>query len=109
MRQRPERGAIDSYNRHPLFSRLPPDPDNRNGIRAEWAQHAVLAFTEATGQDEVDDGLEEIVSDLLVNLGHFADRKSLNLSRLINNASGMYLEETDGIGTQFTNVSKAKL
>src|SRR5260370_42507068 len=100
MHQMPDQGA---NNGHPVFCGLPPDPDNMNGTRAQWALQAVLTFAEETGQGEANDGLEEILGDLLVNLGHLADRNSLNFSQLIRCASEMYLEEPDGEGTQFNS------
>jgi hypothetical protein len=49
---------------------LPPDPENLNTERAKWAKTALQAFHNETGADE-----EDVVSDLLCDLMHLADRE----------------------------------
>lgn len=51
----------------------PDDPEGpNNGQRADWAEAAVHAFLDATGEAHGDD--ESAVSDLLADLLHFADK-----------------------------------
>jgi hypothetical protein len=70
---------------------LPPDPEQQNGDRADWADAAIDAFVETT-QTESEDAL----ADLLCNLRHWIDRHprygtwESNLYRAMNN----YQEET---------------
>jgi hypothetical protein len=50
---------------------LPPDPEDMNDDRSEWASAAVEAFISATRTDNPD-----AVSDLLCDLMHFCDRNA---------------------------------
>lgn len=52
-----------------LTTKLPPDPDETNEARAEWAKTAIDAFQLATGTDD-----EDALADLLCDLMHFCDR-----------------------------------
>lgn len=48
---------------------LPPDPENQNDDRAEWAEAAIKAFIKVTRTDRGD-----ALADLLCDLMHWADR-----------------------------------
>ena len=50
-------------------SQLPPDPEGKNGDRAEWAGRAISAFQIQTGTD-FDDALKDLLCDLM----HWCDR-----------------------------------
>lgn len=49
---------------------LPPDPENMNDDRADWAMIAIRAFQESTRTN-----LEDALSDLLCDLMHLSDRR----------------------------------
>lgn len=49
---------------------LPPDPEQMNDARADWAEVAIEAFMAETGTDP-----ENAISDLIANLHHLSDRK----------------------------------
>ena len=70
-------------------SSLPPDPDELNSARAEWAQAAIIAFREVTGAEE-----EEALSDLLCNLMHLADRQGKGFYASLRRAIDNYVHET---------------
>ena len=69
---------------------LPPDPEERNDERAEWAQSAINAFRIATGTDP-----EDAVSDLLADLMHWCDRYGPGFHNELNRARNHYDAETD--------------
>lgn len=68
---------------------LPPDPEEMNDSRAEWAAVAVRAFQKATGTDP-----EDLLSDLLCDLRHWADRNGETFATQLERANRNYLEET---------------
>lgn len=70
---------------------LPPDPDGMNDSRAEWAWAALRAFMLATGTD-----MEDAMSDLLVDLMHWADRHNFDFELVLDQARRHYAEETAG-------------
>jgi hypothetical protein len=80
---------------------LPPDPEDMNDKRADWIARSLGTFIKNTGQTVKEDGYEEIVGDFLADLGHFCDRKGINLQERLDVASHHYGEETDREGTQF--------
>ena len=49
---------------------LPPDPDNMNDDRADWAEAALQAFIRACRTDR-----EDALPDLLCDLIHLCDRQ----------------------------------
>jgi hypothetical protein len=73
---------------------LPPDPDEMNYQRAGWANAALVAFANQTGQsvEELDDGT--VMADLLTNLMHWCDRNGVNFTAQLDAAVRMYREET---------------
>lgn len=82
----------------------PPDPDEQNNDRAQWAYETLREFNRQTGVD-----LADSVGDLLADLAHFLDRLNLELfggepltmASAIRRARMHYEEETDGKGEQF--------
>jgi hypothetical protein len=73
----------------PSTKTLPHDPDGMNDERSIWAEAAIEAFEDATGCDR-----EDALSDLLTDLMHWCDRNSVDFADALNNARGMYVEET---------------
>jgi hypothetical protein len=76
--------------------RLPPDPERKNDERAWWSEIALTAFQAATGADDGD-----AISDLLADLGHYCDRKGINLVDELRRGYFHYDEETSCKGKQF--------
>lgn len=68
---------------------LPPDPDEMNDARAEWAGAAVEAFQQQTGTD-----LPDALCDLLGDLMHWCDRNGQHFNAELSRAIGHYREET---------------
>lgn len=68
---------------------LPPDPDNMNNDRAEWAASALRQFQCVTGTD-----YEDSLGDLLCDLMHWCDRNNFDFELAINRARGQYAAET---------------
>lgn len=73
--------------------KLPPDPEGQNDNRAQWAHVAVDAFIEETGTD-----FGDALSDLLCDLMHLCDRKSVfgKFEAQLDRARFNYEEETLG-------------
>lgn len=72
-----------------------PDPDfpddPTNGRRADWAETAVDAFLSATGEAGGD--YEDAISDLMVDLLHFADKLGHDSLLLMKRAERNWLAE----------------
>jgi hypothetical protein len=68
---------------------LPPDPEGRNGDRAEWAAAAIRHFQCHTGTD-----WEDAVADLLCDLIHFCDREGFDFAHELDRARMHYEAET---------------
>ena len=68
---------------------LPPDPEGRNANRARHAAAALAAFQRHTGAD-----LEDVVSDLLVDLMHWCDRNGEEFHQELRRALNHYAAET---------------
>jgi hypothetical protein len=68
---------------------LPPDPDNRNDERAEWASAALARLMDITSCD-----LCDAPGDLLANLMHWADRNNMDFEEVLTRARGHYEAET---------------
>lgn len=64
------------------------DPDNDD--RALWAQHAVMSFARITRMDTAGEDNQTIVTDLLADLMHFADRNNVNWLDAIAHAVDHY-------------------
>jgi hypothetical protein len=52
-----------------MSEKLPPDPEEMNAERSEWADTAIQAFRAMCGTDP-----EDAVCDLLADLHHYCDR-----------------------------------
>ena len=61
--------------------KLPPDPENANKLRAQWAKLALRRFAEETHQSLTQE-MPDIVCDLLVDLAHFCDRRKLDMLKI---------------------------
>lgn len=70
---------------------LPPDPENMNDSRAEWAGLALSAFMERTGADQ-----EDALGDLLGDLMHWSDRNNFDFELALERARWHYDAETSG-------------
>ncbi len=71
---------------------LPPDPENMNNDRSNWANTAIVAFQMVTGTDD-----EDAVADLLCDLMHMLDRYGTTFGtfdRALERARSNYAEET---------------
>jgi hypothetical protein len=68
---------------------LPPDPDNMNGKRAQWAEAALSIFQSPTGTDD-----DTALMDLLCDLMHHADRHALTFNDELDRARCHYEAET---------------
>ena len=68
---------------------LPPDPDGMNGERARLAGNTISMFERAAHTDR-----EDSLSDLLVNLIHWADRNDLDFQDELDRAIRNYHSET---------------
>src|SRR5579863_5577143 len=66
MEQNRKQKALGSQNGQRV---LPPDPEEMNDARSDWAAAAIDAFRDETGTD-----LEDAVSDLLADLMHWCGR-----------------------------------
>jgi hypothetical protein len=70
--------------------KLPPDPDELNDKRAEWAGEAVQQFMRVTKVEQAD-----VLSDLLADLMHWADHNDQYFEIALRKARRHYTEETD--------------
>jgi hypothetical protein len=69
--------------------KLPPDPENLNGDRAEWAGAALRHFQCVTGTD-----YEDALGDLLCDLMHWCDRNNFDFELALFRAQGHNHAET---------------
>jgi hypothetical protein len=73
-----------------MTKQLPPDPDNKNDERADWANKSIGLFMIVTGTD-----YEDALADLLCDMMHWADRgRDQDFEVALGRARGMYEEET---------------
>jgi hypothetical protein len=69
--------------------KLPPDPENMNGDRAEWAAAALRHFQCCTGTD-----YDTALVDLLGDLMHWCDRNGVDFEDELSRARRHYDAET---------------
>jgi hypothetical protein len=81
-------GALSKPPMSPVTS-MPPDPDEKNMERAEWAHRAILAFESATGTDR-----EDALADLLGDLMHWSNVYGQDFDRELDSARRHYASET---------------
>ena len=70
---------------------IPPDPEDQNTDRADWANVAIIAFRDHTNSDR-----EDLLSDLLSDLMHWADRNNCDFRSELDRAFRNYDAETTG-------------
>ena len=68
---------------------IPPDPEEMNDMRAEWAASALNQFIAITGAERAD-----ALMDLLCDLRHWCDRNNTSFGREYDRALRHYKEET---------------
>lgn len=76
--------------------KLPPDPEEMNDARAEWAGAAIDAFAVITNMAFAGEDDETILSDLLADLHHWCDRNGVNFATCCARAEHHYEAETNG-------------
>ena len=69
--------------------RLPADPENMNGKRAQWAEAALTKFKSLTGTDD-----DTALYDLLADLMHWCDRHAVTFNDELDRARAHYDAET---------------
>lgn len=72
---------------------LPPDPQEKNDDRAEWAGQALEEFARITGMSMEHDK-PEVVGDFLADLHHWCDRNGIDFDDRIRNGAYHYAEDT---------------
>jgi hypothetical protein len=82
-------------NRYPRRLRLLHVAESMNAQRAGWAQDAIVHFAHTVGLDPVQER-REALHDLLCDLGHFADRHSLNIREEVRRALETWRDEKGG-------------
>ena len=73
---------------------LPPDPEEMNDDRAEWAQVALDAFAHVTGMDTAGEDDETVLGDLLCDIMHWCDRNGVSFAVTMETARVHYDAET---------------
>ena len=68
---------------------LPPDPENMNDKRAQWAAAALREFGRITGTDD-----EDALGDLLCDLMHWCDRNDMDFEAALWRARCHYEAES---------------
>lgn len=68
-----------------------------NQQRAQWAETALRAFCEQTGQTIEDDGFDTVVYDFLCDLMHLTDRHNVRFEHLLERATDHYEYEVQCI------------
>jgi hypothetical protein len=74
-------------------SQHPPDPEQMNDRRSEWAEASIASFIQATGTDR-----EDALPDLLADLMHWADRNDCDFEAALERARMHYEAETAAEG-----------
>lgn len=77
-------------------AKLPPDPEEMNDERSDWAQAGLDGFMTVCRTDAPD-----ALPDLLADFGHWCDRNGEDFGALLKRAAFHYNEETGGKGEQF--------
>jgi len=77
-----------SPTRNPLKD-FPPDPEDMNDDRADWAEAALIEFRRITGTDD-----EDALGDLLCDLMHWSDRNGGDFENALRLARLHYDAET---------------
>jgi len=72
-----------------MTKRLPPDPENMNDDRAEWAAASLRHFQCTTGAD-----YDDALTDLLCDLMHWSDRNDFDFDAALSRARMHYDAET---------------
>lgn len=82
---------------------MPPDPEQMNDRRSEWAAHALDTFSRDTyhrplgaGEDN-----ETTASDLVADIRHWCDRNGVEWESVLRRAEGHYADETAAPGTMY--------
>lgn len=89
--------------------RLPPDPEEMNDDRAEWARKTIKFFARNFGEEpaykattkEQESLLLQNLQDILCDFAHYCDRLGVDMRNLLAAAANCYKEETNHDGTQF--------
>jgi hypothetical protein len=81
---------------------LPPDPENMNGKRAQWAEAALSKFKSLTGTDD-----DTALYDLLADLMHWCDRHAVTFNDELDRARAHYEAETTPNNAPITNAKEA--
>jgi len=74
----------------PKKIKLPPDPEDMNDDRSQWAKAAIEVFRAQTRCDHGD-----AVCDLIADLGHYCDRHGLDFPSQLRRGVMHYEEETE--------------
>ena len=72
-----------------MSTTLPPDPQEMNELRSDWADAALKAFTSGVNTDP-----EDMLADLLCDLHHWADRNGEDFDSTLARANMHYEAET---------------
>jgi hypothetical protein len=78
-------------NKRKTRRKLPPDPENMNGDRAEWAASSLRQFQCVTGTD-----YDTALLDFLCDVMHWCDRNGFNFDAQLAHARRHYEAKTDG-------------
>lgn len=68
---------------------IPPDPEEMNDERAQWADVAISAFQMMTRTD-----IEDAICDLTADLMHWCDRHGFDFDHELERGRNHYHEET---------------
>lgn len=91
--------------------KLPPNPERMNGKRSVIAGKVLQYFVDSGFGYKPQRGstteervalIEQNLSDLLSDFGHYCDRNDVDMQEVIRRATNHYNEETDRKGVQFT-------
>lgn len=74
---------------------LPPDPENMNDDRAEWAAAAIHAFGHTTRMIQAGEDHDTIVCDLIADIMHWCDRNEVDFDDCLRIATNHYSAETE--------------
>jgi hypothetical protein len=77
-----------------LHDGIPPDPEDMNDNRADWAGLAIHKFAQTTGMDEANEDNDTILSDMLTDILHWCDRNKVDFDECLSVARSNYVDET---------------